>query len=165
LQATKVSRHVNAPAAVVYRALLDPDAIVQWRVPDGMTSHVHHFDPHEGGTFRVTLTYEASQGAGKSSAHSDTYRGHFARLVPNSQVVEVLEFETPDPELHGIMTMTTTLVERGGGTDVVIQHDGLPDAVPAADNETGTRMALAHLARLVETPRRHGPAPYDARRP
>jgi hypothetical protein len=63
------------------------------------------------------------------------------------------------------MTMTTTLVERGGGTDVVIQHDGLPDAVPAADNETGTRMALAHLARLVETPRRDGPAPYDARRP
>jgi hypothetical protein len=30
-------------------------------------------------------------------------------------------------------------------------HEGIPDKVPAADNETGTRMALANLARLVET--------------
>ena len=30
-------------------------------------------------------------------AHTDTYHGHFARLVPDEQVVEVLEFETADP--------------------------------------------------------------------
>jgi len=29
-------------------------------------------------------------------------------------------------------------------------HEGIPDGVPAADNETGTRMALANLAQLVE---------------
>jgi hypothetical protein len=46
--------------------------------------------------------------------------------------------------------MTTTLTDSGGGTDVVVVHEGIPDSVPAADNETGTRMALANLARLVE---------------
>ena len=76
--------------------------------------------------------------------------GHFVRLVPDEQVVEVFEFETADPALGGTMTITTTLTDAGGGTDVLIVHEGIPDIVPAADNETGTRMALANLAKLVE---------------
>jgi hypothetical protein len=48
------------------------------------------------------------------------------------------------------MTITTTLTDADGGTDVVIVHEGLPDSVPPADNETGTRMSLDNLARLVE---------------
>jgi hypothetical protein len=65
-------------------------------------------------------------------------------------VVEVSEFETADPTLRGTMTMTTTLTDADGGTDVLIVHDCIPDTVPAADNEMGTRMALAKLAELVE---------------
>ena len=67
-----------------------------------------------------------------------------------SQVVEVLEFETADPGLHGEMTITTTLADADGGTGVTIVHEGIPDKIPPADNETGTRMALDKLARLVE---------------
>jgi len=62
----------------------------------------------------------------------------------------VLEFETADSALGGTMTMTTTLSDADGGTDVLVVHEGIPDSVPTADNETGTRMALANLARLVE---------------
>ena len=64
----------------------------------------------------------------------------------------MFEFETEDPALRGTMTMTTTLTDADGGTDVLIVHEGIPDIVPAGDNETGTRMALANLARLVERP-------------
>lgn len=148
---TRVSRHVRAPRAAVHRALLDADAVAQWRVPAGMSSHVHEFDAREGGRFRVSLTYDAPAGTGKSAAHTDTYHGHFAELVPDETVVEVLEFETADRALRGQMTMTTTLTDADGGTDVVIVHEGIPDVVPAADNATGTRMALDNLARLVET--------------
>jgi len=70
--------------------------------------------------------------------------------VPNEQVVEVFEFESADPQLGGAMTMTTTLSDVDGGTEVRIVHEGIPDSVPVADNETGTRMALDNLARLVE---------------
>ncbi|UUU19507.1 SRPBCC domain-containing protein [Streptomyces sp. DSM 40750] len=150
MYSTQVSRHVNASRPAVYRALLDADAIAKWRVPAGMSGHVHEFDAREGGRFRVSLTYDAPTGTGKSASHTDTYHGHFAKLVPDEEVVEVLEFETEDPALRGTMTMTTTLADADGGTDVLIVHEGVPDAVPAADNETGTRMALANLARLVE---------------
>lgn len=115
-----------------------------------MTSQVHEFDAREGGRFRISLTYEASGEAGKSAAHTDTYHGHFVRLVPDEQVVEVFEFETADPELGGEMTMTTTLSDAVGGTDVTIVHEGIPSGVPADDNEIGTRMALEKLAKLVE---------------
>jgi uncharacterized protein YndB with AHSA1/START domain len=147
---TRVSRHINAPRRAVYRALLDASAIARWRVPDGMSSRVHRFEAREGGAFRVSLSYDAPTGTGKSGAHTDTYNGRFAKLVPDEQVVEVFEFETEDPGLRGQMRMTTTLTEAAGGTDVLVVHEGIPDQVPAADNETGTQMALANLARLVE---------------
>ncbi|HWE88422.1 MAG TPA: SRPBCC domain-containing protein [Pseudonocardiaceae bacterium] len=146
----RVSGHVNAPRSAVYPALVDADAIAAWRVPDDMTSQVHEFNARAGGTFRVSLTYNLPDRAGKSSANTDTYHGHFVKLAPNEQVVEVLEFETDDPTLAGAITVTTTLIDADNGTDVVIVHDGIPDSVPAADNETGTRMALAKLAAFVE---------------
>jgi len=150
MYSTQVSSHVCAPRSTVYLALLDADAIATWRVPDGMSSQVHEFDAREGGTFRISLTYDAPSETGKSTLHTDTYHGHFAKLVPNEQVVEVIEFETADPSLRAPMRMTTTLTDADGGTDVLVVHEGIPDSVPAADNETGTRMALANLARLVE---------------
>lgn len=115
-----------------------------------MTSHVHEFDGREGGSFRISLTYDAPTGTGKSAAHTDTYHGHFVKLVPNEQVVEVFEFETTDSELRGEMTLTTTLADADGGTDVLVVHEGIPSSVRTIDNETGTRMALANLATLVE---------------
>jgi uncharacterized protein YndB with AHSA1/START domain len=150
MSSTRVSRQVKAERADVYRALLDREAVQAWRVPNGMTSEVHDFDPREGGRFRVSLSYDGPDGVGKSSTHTDTYHGHFAKLVPDELVVETIEFETSNPELRGVMTMTTTLRDAEGGTDVVVQHDGLPAAVSAADNEAGTQMALANLATLLE---------------
>lgn len=147
-----MSGHIAASPETIYRALLDADSIARWRVPDGMTSHVHEFEPQECGSFRVSVTYVEPGSAGKTSAHTDTYAGHFDQLVPNRLVVEVLAFETDDPGMSGTMTMTTTLTPRESGTDVTISHDGLPDSVPTADNEAGTRMALANLAALVERP-------------
>jgi uncharacterized protein YndB with AHSA1/START domain len=150
MYSTQVSRHVRAPRSLVYRALLEADAITRWRVPAGMSSQVHDFDAREGGSFRVSLTYDGPGGAGKSDPDTDTYHGHFAKLVPDEQVVEVFEFETADPALGGTMTMTTTLRDADGGTEVLVVHEGIPDSVPAADNEMGTRMALDKLAELVE---------------
>lgn len=147
---TQQTRHMTAPRSAVYRALLDAGAVAAWRVPDGMSSQVHEWEAREGGAFRVSLSYDLPTGTGKTAEHTDTYHGRFVKLVPDQQVVEVLEFETPDPELRGEMTVTTTLTDTADGTDVLMVHEGIPDKIPPADNETGTRMALDNLARLVE---------------
>jgi uncharacterized protein YndB with AHSA1/START domain len=118
-----------------------------------MTAHVHAFDGREGGAFRISLTYEAPTGMGKTSAQTDTYHGRFVKLVPDEQVVEVDEFETEDPAMRGEMTITITLADVDGGTELVAVHDGLPAGVSPADNETGWRLALDKLAALVERER------------
>src|SRR3954463_11623838 len=128
MYATRISRHVNAPPSAVYQALVDAPAIAQWRVPTGMSSQVHEFDAREGGSFRISLTYDAPTGTGKSAARTDTYHGRFVKLVPNEQVVEVFEFEAVDPEFRGEMTMTTTLTATENGTEVLIVHEGIPDS-------------------------------------
>jgi uncharacterized protein YndB with AHSA1/START domain len=150
MSTTRVTHHIEAPPPVVYRALLDASAVAKWKVPTGMACHVHEFDPREGGSIRISLTYDAPSGSGKTSAHTDTYHGRFVKLVPNEQVVEVDEFETTDPRLQGEMTITITLVDADGGTDLVAVHEGLPPGVPSQDNEVGWRDSLAKLAALVE---------------
>jgi uncharacterized protein YndB with AHSA1/START domain len=150
MTSTRISWHLRAPRAVVYRALLDPDAVAKWRVPAGMTGRVHAYDAREGGSFRISLTYDAPDAVGKTAANTDTYRGHFAKLVADELIVEVLEFETEDPAMKGEMTIAVTLTDADGGTDLDAVHDGLPRGVSAADNEAGWRMALEKLAALVE---------------
>jgi len=123
MSATRIRRRINAPRAVIYRALIDAGAVAQRMVPTGMTSHVHAFDPREGGPFRISLTYDAPTGTGKTTAHTDTFHGRFVKLVPNEQVVELVEFETDDPALQGAMTITFTLSDAEGGTEVYGVHD------------------------------------------
>src|SRR5437016_2249141 len=142
------STHQRAPRNCLSRA--SRWAVATWMVLTGMTSHVHAFDPREGGSFRISLTYDKPTGTGKTTAHTDTYHGRFVKLVPNEQVVEAVQFETTDPTLRGEMTITITLADADGGTDVLGVHDGLPPGVSPADNEVGWRMAFAKLAALVE---------------
>jgi uncharacterized protein YndB with AHSA1/START domain len=150
MSSTRISRHVKAPRARVYNALIDADAIAKWKVPDGMTIQVHVFEGHEGGRFRISLTYDTPTGVGKTTAHTDTYHGRFVKLVPNEQVVDVIEFETADPAMRGEMMTTITLEDADGGTELLAVHSGLPPGVPPGDNEAGWKMALAKLAALVE---------------
>jgi uncharacterized protein YndB with AHSA1/START domain len=150
VRSTGVSRHVRAPRAKVYAALVDPSAVANWKAPSGMRCEVHAFEARVGGSIRISLTYDQPTEAGKTTAQTDTYTGRFVELVPNERVVEVNEFETTDPGLRGEMTVTITLADADGGTEVTGLHEGLPPGVSLADNEAGWESALARLAALVE---------------
>lgn len=151
MNTTHHTTQIDAPPARVYRALLDPRLIPQWRVPTGMRCEVHEFEPREGGVFRVSLTYDSTVSAGKSTAHTDTYHGHFEQLVPNERVVERLEFETTDPLMQGEMRIITHLTAVGGGTCVTAVHENLPPGVSPADNEAGWQDSLAKLSALLKS--------------
>lgn len=151
MSTTRLTAQIEAPPARVYRALLDPQLIPRWRVPTGMRCQIHEFEPREGGAFRISLTYDTPTAVGKSSAHTDTYHGHFEQLVPNERVVERLEFETTDPQLQGEMRITTDLAAAPAGTRLTAVHENLPPGVAPADNEAGWRQSLAKLAALLES--------------
>lgn len=150
---TRLVRWMRAPRPRVYTALLDPDAVRTWMVPDGMTSHVHAFDVRKDGKFRISLSYDAPTDTGKTTAQADTFQGRFVRLVPNSEVVQTVEFETDDPAMRGEMTIRYTLADGDGGTVVVGIHEDLPPGLSPAENELGWSMSMDKLAGLVERDR------------
>ncbi|WP_129113587.1 SRPBCC family protein [Halegenticoccus tardaugens] len=152
---TTVSQVIYAPREDVYRAFLDPEAMAAWLPPDGMTGHVHRFDPREGGEFRMSLTYQdtgASPGGagGKTTEDTDTHRGRFVELVPHERIVEVVEFESDEPRFAGEMRITVTLADIEDGTKVTYRCENIPEGIRPEDNEAGCRSSLGKLAKLLE---------------
>ncbi len=147
-----VSRRIAAPIGSVYAALVDPRAVERWRAPDGMTCRVHEFDARVGGTIRASVNHRDGRETGKSGVATDTYQGWFVDLDPERRVVEALEFETTDPAMSGGFTVTTTLTDFDGRTEVTVVYTGLPAGIDPVENGVGTAMALAKLAALVELP-------------
>ena len=153
MSTTRLSRHVAAPPHPVYAALISPEDLVRWMVPDGMTMTIHHLDARPGGAFRISLTYDAPTDTGKSDAQTDSYHGHFVELVPGERVVQTMEFESDDPSMHGVMTATYSLAPAtDGGTDLVAVHADVPPGIRPEDNEEGWSQSLAKLAALVTQP-------------
>src|SRR6266545_4278812 len=129
---TRLTRHIRAPRGVVYRALLDAEDVQQWMVPEGMTSQIHAFDAREGGEFRISLTYDMPTAAGKTTSQTDSFHGRFVKLVPDNEVVQVIEFETDDPAMKGETTITYSLADADDGTELILLYENLPPGVPAA---------------------------------
>lgn len=54
----RLTKHIATPPRRGNAVLTDPESVEHWIVPDGMSSQVHDFDAREGGTFRISLTYD-----------------------------------------------------------------------------------------------------------
>lgn len=149
----KASRVVDGPPERIYAALVDPEALVAWLPPRGMTARFERFDARPGGSYRLVLTYEdAESGRGKATADSDIVEARFVSLVPGVRVVLEVDFESDDPLFAGTMTMTWDISSVDGGTLVEITADEVPDGISADDHVVGMASSLANLARLTGKP-------------
>ncbi|PJG47129.1 ATPase [Sphingobium sp. LB126] len=145
------SRIILATQRAIFRAFLDPEVIVNWRPPSGMTAEIHGFDPRPGGGYRMTLTYEdASIGTGKSAAERDVVLSRFIEIYPEERIVESISFETKDPAFSGTMTLTTTMRPVTGGTKVTFLAENVPVGIAEADHLKGMDSTLRNLANLLE---------------
>jgi uncharacterized protein YndB with AHSA1/START domain len=134
-------RVLRATPDRVYRAFLDPDALVKWLPPNGFTGKMHHLDAKVGGTYRMSFTNFTS---GKSHA----FGGEYLELSPSQRLRWTDKFE--DPNLTGEMQVTVSLKQVSVGTDVHIVQQGIPDAIPAEACVLGWQESLTLLAKLVE---------------
>jgi pimeloyl-ACP methyl ester carboxylesterase/uncharacterized protein YndB with AHSA1/START domain len=125
----------------VYRAFLDPDAMVKWLPPHGFTGKVHHLDARVGGTYRMSFT---SFGSG----HSHAFGGTYLELVPDERIKHTDRFD--DPNLPGEMQTTVVLQKVSVGTEVSIVQEGIPEAIPTEACYLGWQESLLLLAQLVE---------------
>ena len=125
----------------LYRAFIDPDAMVKWLPPNGFTGKVHHMDPRVGGTYKMSFT-------NFTSGKSHSFGGEYLELVPHERLRWTDRFD--DPNLPGEMTVTVRLKKVSVGTEVNIVQEGIPDVIPPEACSLGWQESLTLLAKLVE---------------
>jgi uncharacterized protein YndB with AHSA1/START domain len=137
----QLHRVLRAPAERIYRAFIDPDAMVKWLPPYGFTGKIHSMDARVGGGYKMSFT---NFGTGKS--HS--FRGTYVELTPHERLRYTDEFD--DPNLPGQMQITVTLRKVACGTDLHITQAGIPAMIPVEFCYVGWQESLLALAHLVE---------------
>ena len=137
----RLHRVLRAPAERVYRAFLDPEAMVKWLPPYGFTGKIHSIDARVGGGYSMSFT---NFGTGKSHSFGAAY----VELTPHERIRYTNKFD--DPNLPGEMQVTITLRKVLCGTELQIVQEGIPAAIPAEMCYLGWQESLAQLALLVE---------------
>ena len=137
----RLHRVLQAPPERVYRAFLDPNAMVKWLPPNGFTGQVHHLDAKVGGTYSMSFTNFTTE-------KSHSFGGEYLELTPNERIRHTDKFD--DPNLPGEMQTTITLTKVSVGTELSVVQEGVPAAIPAEACYLGWQESLKLLAKLVE---------------
>jgi uncharacterized protein YndB with AHSA1/START domain len=134
-------RVLRATPERIYRAFLDPGALVKWLPPNGFTGKVQHLEPRVGGKYKMSFT-------NFSFGKSHSFGGEYLELVPHERIRWTDRFD--DPNLPGEMRVMVTLKRVSVGTEVNIVQEGLPDVIPPEACSLGWQESLTLLAKLVE---------------
>ena len=137
----KLHRVLRAAPEKLYRAFLEPDAMVKWLPPNGFTAKMHQMDAKVGGTYKMSFT-------NFTTGRSHSFGGKYVELVPGKRIRYTDKFD--DPNLSGEMTTTITLKKVSCGTELNVVQEGVPDVIPAEACYLGWQESLALLAKLVE---------------
>ena len=142
---------MNADPEHVFAALLDPDALLEWLPPSGMTGRFDSFDAREGGGYKLVLTYvEAPAQRAKTTTDSDVVEARFVGIVPGVRIVQEVDFVSDDPDFEGTMTMTWELSRTDSGTRVAIRADDVPPGITAEDHAVGLASSLDNLSDYLD---------------
>jgi uncharacterized protein YndB with AHSA1/START domain len=137
----KIHRVMRATSERVYRAFLDPDALVKWLPPNGFTGRVQKLEAKVGGTYQMSFT-------NFTNGQSHSFGGEYLELVPNERIRHTDHFD--DPNLPGEMQTTISLRTVSVGTELNIVQEGVPEAIPPDGCYLGWHESLTLLALLVE---------------
>jgi uncharacterized protein YndB with AHSA1/START domain len=137
----RLHRVLRATPERVYRAFIEPDAMVKWLPPHGFTAKVQKMDAKVGGTYKMSFT-----NFNTGTVHS--FGGKYLELVPNERLRYTDAFD--DPNLPGEMHTTVVLKKVSVGTELSVTQEGVPDAIPPEACYLGWQESLALLALPVE---------------
>lgn len=146
------SRIIAASPAALYRAHMDPQELISWLPPEGMTGRIERFEPRVGGMYRMVLTYEqpTHSGQGKTTDNSDSVEGRFVELIQDRLIAQVVQFDSDDPAFAGEMKIIWTFTPVAGGTEVAVRCENVPPGISAEDHAAGLASSLENLAAHCE---------------
>ena len=137
----RLHRVLSAIPERVYRAFLDADAMAKWLPPNGFTGKVHELDARVGGRYKMTFT-------NFTTGENHAFGGEYLELMPHERIRYTDTFD--DPNLPGTIQTTISLRAVACGTELNVEQQGVPEAIPAEMCYMGWQQSLILLAKLVE---------------
>ena len=121
-----ITRELDAPRALVFRAFTEPDRLVHWWGPNGFTTPVAKIDARPGGVFHTCM---------RSSEGQDFWsRGVYREVVAPERIVSTDSFADAEgnivePTQYGMSAtwprealITLTFAEKGDRTVLTMRH-------------------------------------------
>ena len=133
-----VTRELNAPCPLVFRAWTEPAQMVQWWGPEAIECREVKAEVKAGGAYRIHMVSEK----GDRIAY-----GKYTEVVPNKRLQFTWQWESyamPDSRV------TVEFEDLGKTTRLTVIHEGLPDQEDANDHQRGWTSALAKFAGMME---------------
>lgn len=150
-----VTRVIDAPRALVFKAWTEPERLMRWWAPKGWTTRACKVDLRPGGVFHYCMRSPEGQDAWG--------RGVYREITAPERIVYTDSFSDEsgnvvEPTHYGLSAdypteaqVTVTLTEQEGRTKLVLQH-AIPASAPArAECEQGWIEMLERLEALVAT--------------
>ncbi|MGC3818394.1 SRPBCC family protein [Acinetobacter sp. G11] len=136
----KLHRVFTAPPERVFKAFIDPDALVKWMAPHGFTAKVYHLDAKVGGTYKMSFS-------NFSTGSSHSFGGTYHEIIPNQLLRYSDQFD--DPNLPGNIEVIIQFKAVSVGTEVHITQSGIPEVIPVEVCYLGWQESLQLLTLLV----------------
>jgi uncharacterized protein YndB with AHSA1/START domain len=141
-----ITRDFNAAPNTLFQAWTDPNKLMQWFGPAGVTTIEAHVDLKVGGSYRLVMQ--------EADGKRHTPHGEYREIDPPKRLIFtwVLDDDSDCDGSEGEFAETVVTVEFqtvGSGTRLVLTHDFLPSDNSRAAHQMGWDGCLDSLSRMV----------------
>lgn len=135
-----ITRILDAPRELVWRAWTDETELAAWLHPFGVTTDSVAFDVRIGGRYRYTMTNE-------ETGEQFPTGGEYLDVAPIDRLV--FTWGDPDAPVAGSPVITLTLIPHGESTELVFHLRGYDGAPGDGFVYDGWDEALTNVGRLL----------------
>jgi uncharacterized protein YndB with AHSA1/START domain len=123
-----VTRIIDAPRTLVFKAWIEPEHVARWWGPQGFTTTSCKMDIRPGGAYRVCM---------RSPDGVDHWkRGVYREIVPPERIVFTFAWEDSDGKPGHELLTTVTFAEYGTKTKLTL-HQAMFETVERRDDHRG----------------------------
>jgi uncharacterized protein YndB with AHSA1/START domain len=139
-----VTRVIDAPRQLVFKAWTQPEHIARWWGPHGFTTIHCEMDIRVGGAYRVGM--RSPQGTERWK------RGVYREIVEPERIVFTFAWENPGADVpHNELLTTVTFDEEGSGTRLTLRQTPFSSAALRDSHNAGWTSTFERFAGYLAT--------------
>jgi uncharacterized protein YndB with AHSA1/START domain len=138
-----VSRLIDAPRALVFKAWTDADQMARWWGPKGFVTVDYEADIRPGGTYRYRMR------SPRGTDHRK--RGVYREIVEPERIVFTFAWEDAQGNLGPETLVTVTFAAVGAKTQLTLHQSGFASTTWRDDHVTGWTSCLERFGEYMTT--------------